>query len=201
MVHRSGIPSTYIHNYLVPELEIVEAPLQDLESKLGINIVRLPAPLRRQMLDSDVLCINKVWDAIEWNGNPRPAGYDRMIEAIAKTPWRATGIARADSPRRRLMFMQSPNPNVKAHRVYPLEYWRSADVKEFIQREGIKLSANYAIQSRSFELLSINRVYPLKSAMPNDYKKICTDFPLMDALCWLYERRARKHGAANLPKC
>jgi len=200
MAHRSGIPSVYIHNYLVPDLEIVEAPLQDLEQKLDIKIIRLASQQRRQMLDRDVLCINKIWDA-EVGLTARSKKYYDMIANIAKTPWMATGIARADSPRRRLALTQSPNPNPRSKRVYPMDLWRAVDVKEFVEKNNIKLSLSYRIQGRSFELMSVNRVYPLKSMLPNDYRKICNDFPLMDALCWLYERRARKYGAANLPKC
>ena len=200
MVHRSGIPATYINLYIVPGLEIVEEPLQALESQLGIKIVRIPNPRRRQMLDGDFLCINRVWDA-KFHYSPPGAAYYKMIAGIAKTDWLTTGIARADSPRRRLSFMQAPNPNANSKRVYPMEWWRAADVTQFVKENKIVLSKSYVLQGRSFEMLSIARIYPMKHAMPEDYRKICNDFPLMDALCWLYEKRVREYGAANLPVC
>lgn len=196
----NDIVCTYIHNYLVPDLDVNEMPLRALEKTLGIKIIRLPSPLRRQMLDGDALCINRVWEA-RFKCVPRPAAYFRMIAAIAKSPWMTTGIARADSIRRRLALTQAPNPNANAKRVYPLDLWRAKDVNDFITANKIKLSASYAIQGRSFDLMNIARVYPLKHALPNDFKKICADFPLMEALCWVYEKRAKKYGAANLPLC
>lgn len=200
MVHRAEIPATYIHRYLIPDLEVNEIPLRAMEQRLGMKIVRVATPMRQQMLDGDMLCINKVWDA-DIKIKPFPASFDRFIHAIAKTEWLTTGIRSADSPMRMLTLTKHPNPNIKLKKVYPLASWRKQDVKDFIAREKIVVSPSYPLMNRSFELLNIKHVYPLKAAMPGDYKKICADFPLMDALCWVYEKRIKKFGSANLPEC
>jgi 3'-phosphoadenosine 5'-phosphosulfate sulfotransferase (PAPS reductase)/FAD synthetase len=200
MVARSQISASFIHHYIVPDLEISEIPLRGLEQQLGIKITRVPSVLRQSMFEGDVLCINKIWDA-QATTSPRSATFDRFVLAIAKAEWLATGIRKSESPMRMLALTKHPNPNPKLKKVYPLADWLKQDVRDFIEREKITISPSYPLMNRSFDSVNLKHVYPLKSAMPGDYKKICSDFPLMDALCWLYEKRVKTHGLLNLPEC
>jgi hypothetical protein len=198
---RSGVECFFVHRHLVPDLMLDEEVLGELERRLKIKINRVDCPRRLDMFESDTLCINKVWGSKVSAGAPRPAAYDKVLKERFKTEWMCMGIRKADGPTRRLALTKYPNPNPKLHRCYPLANWSTADVWQYTKERGLPISKAYALIGRSLDCLNIVHTYPLKHGMREDYNKIINDFPLVDALCWLYEKRAAKYGMNNLPEC
>lgn len=200
LVHKSGIPYTAIHQYLVAGLRINEDVLEPLEKRYGISIVRIPSGARVRMFANDVLRIQHVWESGDKMTVDHTA-QERFACSIAKTPWMALGVKKVDSPTRFLALDRSQNPNPKTHKFYPIAEWKHAECWEYIKAEGLPVSRAYELFGRSLDSIDIKHVYPLKHAMPDDYAKVLNDFPLMEPLVWLYERRVRANGFNSLPEC
>lgn len=200
IVHKSGIPYTAVHQYLVPGLRVNEDVLENLEQRYGITIARIPSGSRVRMFANDVLRIQHVWESGDKTSIDHTA-QERLACAIAKTPWMALGVKKADSPTRFLALDRSENPNPNTHKFYPIAEWKHAECWEYIKAEGLPVSRAYGLFGRSLDSIDIKHVYPLKHAIPEDYEKILNDFPLMEPLVWLYERRVRANGLSSLPEC
>jgi 3'-phosphoadenosine 5'-phosphosulfate sulfotransferase (PAPS reductase)/FAD synthetase len=115
--------------------------------------------------------------------------------------WVATGIRITDGPQRAIALTKNPNPNLKLHKLYPIAEWRKAEVWSHIKRQGLPISRAYNLIGRSLDCLNVAHVYPLKFGSPKDYERIVADFPLMDCLCWLYEKRVERYGLASIGEC
>ena len=126
---------------------------------------------------------------------------DRFIAAVSKSPWIATGIKKTDSITRAMALTKHPNPNPNNHRVYPLHEWKDADVWSHIAENDLPVSRCYKLIKRSLDVFNVKHLYPLKAGAPDDFERICRDFPLVESICWLYEKRAREYGMTNLPEC
>jgi hypothetical protein len=48
------------------------------------------------------------------------------------------------------------------------------------------------VLKRSVDTLDIAHIYPLRKHFLRDYRRIIEVFPLLDALCWLYDAREDK---------
>ena len=94
-----------------------------------------------------------------------------------------------------MALTKHPNPNPKLHRCYPLADWSKAEILQHVVEAALPLGRAEKLLGRSLDCLNVEHVWPLKRAVPEDYERICNDFPLMDALCWLYEKRREKYGA------
>lgn len=201
IVVRSGVPATFVTKYLVPDLEMDEVVLQAQEKRYGIKIHRVAAPRRAAMFAHDVLRIEHIWEAGEGATGAHSKKFDKFLVSLSGTPWLATGIRKTDNPTRAIALSKYPNPHPKNCRVYPLAEWRKGEVWEYIRQRDLPVSPAYRLFGRSLDCLNIKHVYPLKAGIPGDYAKIVKDFPLIEPLMWVYEKRVRQYGTRNLPEC
>jgi 3'-phosphoadenosine 5'-phosphosulfate sulfotransferase (PAPS reductase)/FAD synthetase len=201
MVVRSGIPAVFIYQYIIPGWRLDEEVLEKLEDRYKVEIVRVAHPRRGEMFATDTLCINRVWDATAARAFTHNDAMDRFIAALSKTKWLATGIRKSDSITRTLALNKYPNPNPGKKRVYHLADWKTSDVWAHIKAEGLPISRAYALFNRSLSTFNVKHMYPLRMAAPDDYARFMKDFPLIEPLCWLYEKRARETGVLSLPEC
>lgn len=202
---KAGIEPYFAHHYIVEDLEIEESVLRNLENRFGVKIHRYENSTPKLMLMQDALCINiqdnKITRDLPVTKYKVDTQIDRALMTKAKTKWITMGIKKADSVNRRYALNEYPNPNGNKKRVYPLAHWSNQDVLDYIERRGLPLSDVYKASKRSIESLELESSYPLKSLSPKDYDKICSRYPLLDALCWLYEKRIIEYGKENVPRC
>jgi len=205
LCQKIGIHPFFVHHYIVKNLDIEEEVLTLLEKKYNTAIYRYENAIAKLALLKDMLCINLADDDLIAEDIIKKyrldTETDRALFNKYETRWMTTGIKKADSVNRRYALNEYPNPNPNKKRFYPLSDWGNPDVREYMKKNNLPLSSLYKISKRSFDSLSVQSVYPIKSFNRKDYDKICNQFPLMDALCWIYEKRAKKYGLINIEKC
>ncbi len=102
-----------------------------------------------------------------------------------------TGVTAAESFNRALMFRRQKVKYVDGM-VYPLQYYKSKDVYDLINKYDVKLPIDYDVANRSFDGLSYKFLKPIFEKLPKEYEKIKYYFPLVDLNILKYEQN-KKH--------
>lgn len=200
---QSGINCVYLYKYLVPNMSFDEKVLVELENRFSIKIHRIENPVRTGMYKSDTFRIKHIWDAQDAliGQGMKNQKYDRWIRETFKGDWFAMGLKKSDTLQRYMALTKHPNPNPNQMKVYPLAEWKDRDIWDYLKINKLPINESYSAMKRSLSILNINHVYPMKLSFPEDYKRVTKDFPLLEGLIWLYEKRAKKYGIVNLPQC
>ena len=172
----------------VPGMEFVEESLRYFEDYFQTRIIRLPhIGFYRQMG-------NLVFQPPERIESIRNLGfmdctrftYDDIRRWLAEdlgwpdeSTWVATGVRATDSPRRRIHIVKCRARNLSQRQFYPIFDYRKADVMADIERNGIRLPADYGMFGLSFDDLDYRFAGPLKKHRPEDYERLKFWFPLV----------------------
>ncbi len=174
--------------YLVPGLSFVEESLDYFERHLfgGRHIVRLPHPVFYRWMIAYIRQPPGRMPAIDALDLPN---YDfDELDAMAKMDgglppeaFTATGRRVNDSVIRRMVIAKSGPINFKRKKFAAIWDWSNDQVFDAIRRAGIKLPVDYKLFGRSFDGVEAMYVLPIKRHFPEDYRRICEWFPLVEA--------------------
>lgn len=162
--------------YLVKDLEFQEVALRHYERRYGIEIKRIPhfmlsewlryGTLRQPDFDVPIVSTKETYD------------YARSLTDIW---WIACGERISDSIVRRAMIKHSGTIDEQRGRVFPIAYWRKSDVLYYVKKQRLRLSAENTALGFSFRSLMPKDLQAIKRKFPNDYEKIRSWFPLVEA--------------------
>lgn len=172
--------------YLVPGLEFQEKYLSYLEEFFGTRIVRMPHPRLYEMLQADTCQHPTVKGLCQMLPRFDFAGVQQAVREDYQIPgaWAAMGVRSADSPLRRLSFIQSGAIRPKTRTFYPVWDWLKADMLEAFRKSGVKLSPEYRVFGRSFDGLDYRFAAPMAQHYPEDWQRVKEFFGLADVSIW-----------------
>lgn len=179
--------------YLVPGLEFIEESLAYYEQFFGVKITRLPHPSLHRWLNSytfqppERVAVIKQAD-LPWHdyGDIRKVMIEdkRLNNKILV----ADGVRAADSPMRRIAIKTHGPISLNQGRYHPVWDWLKADLIKCFKGAGVKLPLDYKLFGRSFDGLDLRFMLPLKKHRPDDFRKVCEWFPLVDLEIFRWER-------------
>lgn len=108
--------------------------------------------------------------------------------------WIAAGERINDSLWRRGMIKGSGTIDLKRGRFFPVAEWSKQDVLAYIRQRKLRTSPESAKLGFSFRSLQGRDMALVKKFYPEDYQKIKTWFPLIDASILNYEMRVETNG-------
>lgn len=174
--------------YMVPDLEFQERALKKYEQIYNIKIERVPhfetsefyryGSFREADYFVPKVTINDVYE---------------HVRDLFGCHWIAGGERKADSIFRNGMINKSTSLDVKRGRMYPLAYWKKADVLRYIKLNKCYMPRFYKELGFSLHSLAGKELYQLKQFYPDDYKRVLKFFPEAQAGVLQYE--AYKKGS------
>lgn len=186
-----------IHAYtleIVPDLRLKNEYFAMLERRYGITIQRYPHPERVQCFREGRYC-NPVPDLVQFNFRD----VWEKARADFGVYWLATGEKKVDSLERRAQLSAWGAVQPARGRAFPLAEWKERDVYDYLQRRAVPLAPEYRYFGHSLATPLEGRVLAiLKEHYPDDYEKVCRDFPFAEASLVRHDGRVargeRIHG-------
>lgn len=180
--------------YTVPGLSYDGQMLDYYESKLGTHIIRLPHPRTYELLRTGAWQPLENWRVLHYAQLPSFEFAD--IESkladqfgLGDNYLCAVGIKAADNLMRLRLIRQMGPIGLKRRRYYYAVWdWKTADVKEYIQRHGLKLSRQYLYFGSTGNGVEYRWLRYLKDNLPEDYNRVLDVFPLVDVELFRYEQ-------------
>ena len=162
--------------YIVPGLEFQERTLKYYEQIYQLEIIRMPHFMLSEFLrygsyreyDLDIPIVKTV------------EAYNYLRERTG-IYWIAAGERIKDSIVRRAMIKESGSIDSKRGRIYPLAYWSKAEVLAYNKAHKLPMSLENKVLGFSFRSLMPLDILKIKRTFPNDYEKIKSFFPLIEA--------------------
>lgn len=185
--------------YLIPGLTFQERYIEFIEKRYKINVLRMPHWQLSGMMQNASL---RYWTDKTVN-LPSVNATDAENYARRKLgcKWIATGEMKVDSMNRRGMLSANKGLSLKRKRIYPLSDWSTINVFNYMKRNKLPLSLDYALfgcKSRggSFGRLWAEELLAIKKAYPEDYHAILNYFPFAEAQVKRHEYKIEKQVVA-----
>ncbi len=183
--------------YPIPGLKFVEKSLAYYEQWIGTRIIRMPHPGMYRMLNNFVFQSPERVQSIIKAKLPNFTYQDvyRIIREDYKLPIDVpivNGVRAADSPVRRICIQKyGAFRKGELNAVYD---WNKAKVCEEIDRDGVRLAADYKVFGRSFDGIGYRFIAGIKREWPEDYQRILEWFPLAELELFRMQIREAHYG-------
>lgn len=162
--------------YYVPGLSFHRSMARWIDDRYGLNIFDVPhfmtssflryGTFRLPDLDVPIVTIKEIYDYVrEYFGAWWIAGGERIKDSI----WRNA------------MLKRSGSIDDMRGRFFPVAYWSKSEIERYIRRKKIKISPESHILGYSFRSLMPKELESLKTYYPEDYRKIQSWFPMVEA--------------------
>lgn len=181
--------------YLVPGLSFQEVQLKWYEQHYGFNILRVPHPMLSSWL--------KYGTFRKRNFSIPEISFADITHYLRVNfdCWHFAGGERiADSIVRRAMLKKSGAYCEKRGRFYPLAHWKKQDVLAYIKQKRLKMSPEYSLLGYSFRSLDPVDMVKVREYYPDDFNRIKTIFPFVEAGCVRHEieQRDKKNSTPEI---
>ncbi len=182
--------------YSVPGLSYDTQMLDYYEREMGVHIIRLPHPRLYEHLGAGSWQPLENWRVLYWSRLPRYdfADIEQLLArqfGLGDNYLSVVGIKASDNLMRlRLIRQMGPIGTKRRHYYYAIWDWKTADVKEHIQRHGMKLSRAYLHYGSTGDIIEYYWLAYLRDNLPDDYQKVLDLFPLADLELFRYEKVA-----------
>jgi 3'-phosphoadenosine 5'-phosphosulfate sulfotransferase (PAPS reductase)/FAD synthetase len=192
LCHRYGIKVRPYFLYIVRGMAVWEEYVEQLAKAYDLGpVLYLPTPDRIYYYKYGHYCaptpslklidFRDVWEAARQHFGVR---------------WLATGEKKIDSLERRAQLVSWGSVQPARYRAFPVAEWNHQQVKEYITARGVPLNPQYHIFGRSLRSpFEADTILTLREHFPDDYAKLCRDFPFANAAAV----RAESRGHRALP--
>lgn len=182
--------------YHVPDLDFVEENIRMYEKIFGFEVVRMPHPMLYDYLRHQDFQPPKMIDYLSEIEFPKMHFSDLIDIQLSHVGdeneyYDAVGMRAAECFNRRMVFKQQGFFNHVERKVYPIADWKKSDVLSYLKKNNIPLTKDYGIWDRSFDGLKYQFLFGVKKHYPNDWKKICEYFPLIELELFRYEQNKK----------
>lgn len=181
--------------YFVRGLSFQERYLSYLEKRYGISIARVPHfNLSRLYRNGALRHPTKRSAEVKLLRMP---DVEAAMRRRFNVEYVATGERRGDSIERNTQIVQSDGGiSVSRHRIWPIGYWTKGQVESYLANAGVMMPPDYRLNLESRRsgvsfgnMLRSPELIPIRDNYPDDYEKICRQFPLAAAQVQRFEQR------------
>lgn len=189
LCHRYGLKVRPYFLYIVRGLAVWEEYVEALAKAYDLGpVLYLPTPDRITYLKYGTYCaptpslkeidFRDIWEKARQHYGMR---------------WLATGEKKIDSLERRAQIVSWGVVQPARYRAFPVAEWNHQQVKEYLTVRGVPLNPQYRIFGRSLRSpFEADTILTLREHFPDDYAKICRDFPFAHAAAVRAEARGHR---------
>jgi len=196
---KSGIKVMPFYFYICPELDFIEKNIELYESHFNIKVIRLPHPaIYNHLSHNDWQPFQQSLNISQTNWPNRSfieftRKYLESLNLEYEYIYDVNCMKMSDSLNRRLLLRNSEDINEKTKVIYLTKYFTDKNIYSYISENNIPMTKDYEIFGRSWDGLSYHFLSGIKEFYPNDYDKIKSLFPLIDAELFKY-KLYKKHS-------
>lgn len=180
--------------YLVPGLSFQGKYLAYLERRYEMKIHRLPHWQLGMMLATGSYRRMRAPDIRRLT----VTDVENVMRDVTGIDWIAGGHRADESLSRRRMIQSVRGIDEKNRRVFPIAFWKSSTVYNYLKRKKILFPPDYAINGASFGSLNAKHLRAIKTRFPSDYRKILEVFPYAEAI--IKREEFRKNNVGDGPE-
>jgi phosphoadenosine phosphosulfate reductase len=177
--------------YRVRGLSVVEEWAADVKKRHGVTVrmyphfdlVRCYANAVLRPHDVEVKAVPKV----------KFTDIENAFRVEANVAWLAMGWRRSDSLSRALIMKGCGGIDFKAHRVFPLRFWKNTDVYDYLDTRGIPRPPTLGRREQGGLDFNAGALAALKER-PEDWAKWLRDFPFSEAHLGVPMADTRRRG-------
>jgi len=161
----------FVFLYFVPGLEIKQRIIDHYEKRWNIKIHQQPH------FPSLSLKTGKKY---------KMGDIEHGLRAKFNISYVAQGVRRDESLARRGMLKHLPyGIDEKYKKIYPIADFSTKDIMSYIKLNKLPLPVEYQHGwKHDFSVPDVDGLVYLKNNFPNDYQKVITEFPKLEALVW-----------------
>ena len=163
--------------YMVPGLSFEERTLQWYERHYGINILRFPCEDASEYFHYGVF--TRPDESFPHVSETDIYNYMRLQN---DTWFIATGERINDSIMRRARIKKSSSIDYTHGRMFPVCYWREAEIRQYIKSKKLYLSPGQRVRKHSLTCFGADDLTYIKEHYPDDYQKIIHLYPFAEAI-------------------
>jgi phosphoadenosine phosphosulfate reductase len=190
--------------YFVQGLSFQQKTIRSAERRYGINVIQVPSWTKSRMYRQSILR-----NQTKRSSNvPRLTikDIDKYIRYKTGIEWIATGELACESLQRMAQFKQTDGFDPKRKRMQPLCWWRPQDVYTYLNLKRIALPVDYFKfndyrepneQMRSYASLWPQDLAAVRDNYPDDFEKICREFPLARAQVLRWDMQKKREAMAS----
>jgi 3'-phosphoadenosine 5'-phosphosulfate sulfotransferase (PAPS reductase)/FAD synthetase len=161
----------FVFLYFVPGLEIKQRIIEHYEKRWNVKIHQQPhfTPL-----------------SLKTGKKYKMGDIEHGLRTKFDISYIAQGIRRDESLARRGMLKHLPyGIDEKYKKLYPIADFSAKDVMSYVKLNRLPLPVEYSHGwKHDFSVPDVYGLVYLKNNFPNDYKKVITEFPDLEALVW-----------------
>lgn len=162
--------------YIVKGLDFQERIIKYYENKYDLEILRLPHFMLSEyyrygsfrQYDLDVKIV-------------KPSEAHDYIRYLSGYTWIAGGERISDSIFRRSMIREHSSIHWGAYRLYPVAFWNKSHIIAYTKQFNLPIGLEYKVLGCSFSGLYYKELVKIKQEWPEDFEKIKSNFPLIEA--------------------
>lgn len=184
-----------LHLYTLPGLSFVEEAMDYYSRKLfgGRPILQGPHP-RLFRFWQEATFMDPASAAVASAINcPIPEFEDlnefaRVQAGLPDDALAATGVRYSETAIRAQSIYKLGPVMRGSQQWFPIWEYSKQEVFDLIAKHDVALPGEYEAGNKSFDGLHVGYLMPIRQKYPEDYRKICEWFPLIEAEMWRYER-------------
>lgn len=179
--------------YFVKGLRCVESTIRYCERRYGIKVHYYPHWVLAQAYKYAKYMPH--YAAAQQLRDIKVTDIELAARSASGIEWLAYGHRMTDSLERRAMLHSFSGCDQKSKRAYPLWQWNAKDVYAYLRTARIPLPSRlgFAKQKNTSGVeLKADVLFFIKKNFPDDFQKIKTVFPYVDALIMRHELRTNK---------
>ncbi len=188
--------------YVVPGIQFQERYLQMLERRYDVEIDRVPHFTLPRIL-SQCVFRHKTHATMSLR-KCRPHHFYAYMRKRLGLHWIALGEKACDSLERNTQMTQRGGVQEQRGTIMPLAWWSDSDVQSYVSSLRIPIAPDYGLSAKTLEslrrkrsgsfssLLRIDALLLIRERYPDDYERIRSMFPLVDAHVLRFESLQRR---------
>lgn len=176
-----------VYMYTVPNLSFIQKSVEYYEDFFNTHIYQIPHPNFIKMLNTGTLQSPSNYNIIQDFDYP-DYDYEDVISCIRddycagdKSIYNAVGCRMGDSPWRNIVIKKYQGFFENSRKFYPVYDWNNERLKKEFIAAGVKLPIDYQLFGRSYDGIMALYTSKIKEHFPEDFEKIKTFFPLIEA--------------------
>lgn len=192
MMIKAGIEPIPIYFYIVPGLEFIENNIMLYEKHFGIKVARMPHPILYDHIN------HQDWqpyqEALNMGEYSLGSINFRMVtemylqeKGFKDVEYDCNCMKMSDSLNRRLLMRKTPDIDTSRKIIYLTKYITDSQCYLHIKENNIPLTDDYKIFGRSWDGVSYHFLYGVKKHYPQDFERIKSYFPLIEAEIFRYK--------------
>lgn len=176
LLYKYQIKFSAVYLYFIPDISFRNSIIEYYEDRFNIKIYQYPqTDISKVFANNSMTSINKKIKKL------KQSDIEQFIRKKFDIPFLCYGYKKCDSLSRRGILNTFDGIDNRNKKFYPLADWNNKDVLNYLKQNKLPLPIDYSYGFRDVNIYEGESLQWIYNNFPNDYKKIQTVYPFIDA--------------------